>query len=411
MPPRHCCCETCELGADDFRRDNSNPPTGNWHVIGGEWKIESNELISVSPGPLATTICHPSQYALGSARIRVRLKNITGGRTYIMRAGDPQGSLDITITFTGSPGPDNGSVEVTVQGQTTETEVYDWAEDAPDNGVVTICYAPGFYLSASGPQNVITDTPSDIELDAGDRWVTSLIETTAASSCHTIGSASVGNFAFVQGDFDDFVYEVELLENPDCATCDCTCDDEFGRQPIPKSLTATITNINECSPLAGSYTLTQQLSEVPIGETWDFNEVDKRTTAEKQMWVSSKIACAHLTDAEKHFHLMLVCVPNGYMGRPSFRLLVVSSGTRINDGTITSVEPFIADPADPDNDQPNTLYADMRPKSGSTCDPIDLTFPILQTSHNTNEQGNYCCADFGNLGAGTFGKFQVRITE
>jgi uncharacterized repeat protein (TIGR01451 family) len=56
----NCCCDVdCEITADDFNRADANPPTGDWHVVGGEWEIDNNQLEMITEGPILTTIRQP----------------------------------------------------------------------------------------------------------------------------------------------------------------------------------------------------------------------------------------------------------------------------------------------------------------------------------------------------------------
>jgi hypothetical protein len=149
MPTRRCCCGNCRIGEDDFDRANANAPTGNWHVISGEWEILDNELNCITPGVLATTICHPPQYDKGSYIARFDL------------IGMSDGSVDHWEIGVGDPNSPNYVVEILHTFATSTAVLKLWSgnkssliheetysgvnSDAPGY----ICYAPGIAIDVS----------------------------------------------------------------------------------------------------------------------------------------------------------------------------------------------------------------------------------------------------------------------
>lgn len=417
MPPRKCCCSfDCLLASDDFGRADSSDVGDDWYEHSGSWSIVSGELIGGTPGILATRICHPPGAPLGSFTAVFDLVNIADGSVYKIACGDPFNSPDYTVTWTFSGSPGTGTVTLDVVGDTAEQFVYDWDEFAPDNGQVTVCYAPGMQLSANGPSGVVVDTDTGIGDDGGDNWVTSLIGETNTDNCYTNGDEQHGNFAFLEGDFDNWFYYVEKLEKDDCDTCDCVCKDDTGRFEIPKTLTATITNVAECSGLAGSYTLTQRFAgEFGKDDLGNFPHPQTRSSAEKSMWVSDSIACPEQTLDGYRLTIILIC--NDITARrPNMRLNLVASGTRMDDdNTVTQLPPFYSDFGDADSDsqsvQENQGYASAWSRDTDSCDPISLTFPTFFTKHNGNENGDYCCQDYGAFNTGPDGEIDIVVTE
>jgi hypothetical protein len=56
----NCCCDVdCEITSDNFNRADANPPTGDWHVVSGEWEIDNNQLEMITEGPILTTVRQP----------------------------------------------------------------------------------------------------------------------------------------------------------------------------------------------------------------------------------------------------------------------------------------------------------------------------------------------------------------
>lgn len=417
MPPRKCCCSfDCLLASDDFNRADSSDLGTDWYEHSGAWSIVSGQLIGGTPGILATRICHPSTTPLGSFVAVFKLVNIADGNVYKIACGDPLSAPDYTVTWTFAGSPGTGTVAVDVVGDTAEQFVYDWAADAPDNGEVTVCYAPGMQLSASGPKLVVAETETGIVGDGGDNWVTSLIGITNADNCHTTGGETYGNFAFLEGDFDDWFYYVERLENEDCDTCDCVCKDSDGRHAIPKTLTATITNVAECAGLAGSYTLTQKFAgEFGQDDLGGFPHPVTRLSAEKAMWVSGPIQCPDQTLSDYRLTIILVCNTTTER-RPNMTLSLVASGDRIDgsDGLV-KIPPFYADFGDSDSfpqaTQEGQGYGQAYAKDTGSCDPINLEFPTFFAKHNTNEDGDYCCESYGFANSGPDGEIDIVVTE
>jgi hypothetical protein len=263
------------LDSDDFNRANSDAVGDKWIEVSGDFDISSNTLVCVTPGVLACTKCHPSAYPLGSFRASFDLINPSDGKVYKIRAGNPSSSsreVHWTVNGTGA----GRTLTVEVFGDDAidpATEVFPYAEGWHSDVVeVIVCYAPGLQLTAL----------NNIEITR----VTSTIDETGADNCH----AGKGNFAFLEGDFDNWVYDVHWLENRDCNYCDCFCfrpgaspEDLFG---LPVELTATLTDQRQCTLIAGTYTLYQRKSNM----SYELNgQILEDPWVEKNEWWSDCI--------------------------------------------------------------------------------------------------------------------------
>lgn len=209
----NCCCEkSCVLGSDDFNRANSNPPSGSWYEISGDWSITSNKLIdNGTPGKLATTICHPALYDKGSWRADFDLVECRTRSTFVVGAGDPNSSMyRVTFSFADMDTA-TATITVTIEGDETIGAVYNWPGGYASSDLVSVfvCYEPGgalrgFVKGAGVP-------------------VYACVGSAVGSHCFSVAGNAVGGFFFVQGAFDNWSYEVTAIDNLDCPACGCLC--------------------------------------------------------------------------------------------------------------------------------------------------------------------------------------------
>jgi hypothetical protein len=269
MPDRRCCCTQpgCELGSDNFddREDGPVPEDDKkWKVLDGEADFDDGTVIV--DGILATRICHPAAYPLGSFWSKFKLIDLVDGKEYRIRAGHPVNS-DYEVSFLIVGDGVNRVVRVTVYGDDTETLDYPWAEDMGDLEAY-VCYAPGVELSA--------------HTGVGSIRTTACVGCDACARCYL--SNTVGNFSFLKGQFDDWVYEAHFAENEDCRWCDCFCYQKVGTSRtlkcIPKTVTVSLTNVLYCSGLEGDYTLYQRSDGTGFPDS-----------TQKYTWVSDQTAC------------------------------------------------------------------------------------------------------------------------
>lgn len=248
MPPRHCCCAVpnCEISSDTFNRADSNPPSGNWSVEGGEWEINTNELRSISQGPIITTIRQtPSVRVNTKYSIKMYFK-ITNADT-LTEWGVICGYTDVNnfswVKFTLSGGTTlyptfyvrSGGVDTELMSPTT----HPWGVGfslAPDyTWEGKICYS---------------DEDWTVDDDPGAPTENGGIENVGSQSAWTLGTqggqatlpSGLGMVGFLYGDFDDFYYHKHWESLIICDFCSCLCidpDDYNDYKHIPSRLVAT----------------------------------------------------------------------------------------------------------------------------------------------------------------------------
>jgi hypothetical protein len=350
---RRCCCVplTCELDSDDFDRDDSDDVGSKWIEVSGDFDISDNTLVCVTPGVLACTKCHPAGYDRGSFTAFFDLINPSDGKVYKVRAGNPTSStLEVHWTVVGTGVTRELTVDVIGDGADgTVSWTFDYPEGFNGNVVeVVVCYMPGVELTAL----------CNLEITR----VSSAPISDAASTCYS----GKGNFSFLEGDFDNWVYQVHWMENHDCTYCDCFC--YLGGSPeqlvgLPTELTMTITNIRQCTRMAGTYTLYQRNSNMG---TYAGGFITDDWWPEKQEWWSDVIdmygspACC--------WRLGVFCTINEETNRLLWAMGFYRCG--IGSGDLLWADDAEHPPWSTDN---NWAYA----TADSTCDPFYLHFPFL----------------------------------
>jgi len=341
MPTRLCCCGNCRLGEDNFDRPDANPPTGLWHEISGEWEIKDNELNSISPGILATTICHPPQYPNGSFIATMKLVGASDGTRsfWEVSLGNPTNpAYVVTVShnfFTSQATLTlwKGNKSLIVHEETYSGVSY----DIP----LKLCYAPGLAVVAQ-----IGVIPHIEFCDDG-----------IGDDCYSSGGTPVGNFAFREGTFDDWLYELHWLDRPDCEKCPCFCEksrDDFAC--YPDILYLSFISIGADSAALATIPLYQSFLN-PTSYLWP----------EKVTWYSEVQGCGSPVGAQ--WTAKFTCTQEGM-------------------GTLGFAGPDY-DFQSPSVNQPSFAWVEIGPlqtawtvrnaiKDESTCNPIELIFPELQ---------------------------------
>lgn len=366
----HCgCCGQCFLQQDDFERADG-PISGDWY---GDGELLDGVLIADHD---STTICHPAAYTLGSLYATCLLKNCDPGITYKIRLGDPNATpdpIEVWVTFTGTVGYGNGTMTIELRlaaNTVTESYTYDW-ENAEEG--LKICYVPGLWLCAAPtiPREVASVVPA---------WVTTCLGP-GGDDCWTRDGQSVGNWMFVEGEFDDFYMEVHYYERRACTDCDCYCVDETGFHCIPKEFSITVSS-DDC--LDGTYTMRQKYI-TDVDSTVGVSSVDY---PEKYQWLSDVITCPANEDNKVRF--VIRCNKDATYGYPRLEARVIrypSYGCSV----------FQWDWDDPDTitpfDETNNVYdAYAWTKSGSDCDPLYLVLPdIIEDNWTCYNENETCC--------------------
>lgn len=390
MPPRFCCCD-CLLGEDDFGPPLTASPSvdGDWKLISGTASISDGK--AVVDGILATTICHPSVYELGSFEAFFDISNPSGGDQVIFTGGDPNSpKVTVTIEFTGFSG--SGTIDVTIDSDDEDVTPlsygfqYNWPV-AQTIGV-QFCYAPGLEATVVLSANSSNFTPSH----------TVCLDTNNADYCWTSGADNVGNFAFRKGTFDNWSYFVHWVDRKDCDFCSCFCRilDATGAveyQCLPQEINVTLTGDSECSGIDGTYIMKQRdRSDAPLDAA---PSVD--LYPEKVSWITDPITCPDSTTQK--FILELRCIGTGKADIdevPQFTMVCVAWNTAGSPGSN-----FGFDCDDPDTTDCAVAGTDNISEAScvsGTCDPLSLTFPDLRENSYNQSAGNSCCGGFVDSG-------------
>lgn len=236
----------------------------------------------------------------------------------------------------------------------------------------------------------------------------------------------VGNFEFVQGDWDDWEYKIHWMEHKHCPECDCYCTTVNGatevRKCVPELLYITIENVFGCDHgggIDGTYEMRQ--SRVLAYDIIDGVDLTYPWPTKFQ-WVSEAVSCPD--GGTSHvLQFVLECVSALYdetLSYPAFRLWLARygvGGAAYNCSTIS----FAAGDAatllvdDGSNDTPPNTMAFCLPTS--TCSPFYLEFPdLFEDNFECNGAStNACCGGYVESSDPPFNspaaQFRVTITE
>lgn len=364
-----CCCpDSCRLSEDNFDRADSDDPGPLWSEESGDWDISGNVLVGMSAGILATTACHPDYAPLGSFVAQFDLVDPEDGSVYRARAGNPLTSTnEATWTFAGSPGTGTITLEVT-NGTDTEDFTVDWL-DEPAPYSVRLCYWPGVMLAATKPSN------QDQSGSPGTAAV--CLGTGGTGACFS----GLGNFSFLEGSFDNFVYDIHWMERRYCPQCGCTCrevvDSEETFTCVPSVLCATITNVSNCDGI------TQSQNMYLKGISGYNNDAPPDTFDEpsRSFWVSEPFICPQETEPVA-FVVILECHIDTGVDHPRF---IAYIRRYLPTGENCSGIGFVDDPdtlqeACSETGTEICYSSHAYATAGSTCDPFYLTFPDIWES-------------------------------
>jgi len=374
MPDRRCCCEVgCELGSDDFnnRSDGSVPADDpKWKVLSGTWEFDDGTVKSTSAGILATRICHPSAYPLGSFVATFTLKELSSNPTYKIRCGHPVNSdYEVWFEADGFGGVDpTGTLTITIYGDGVETAEEELELDSTLIELdAKVCYAPGLHLLGQ------------IDLWPNRYPVLCIDGVAEADNCHLVSGDSVGNFSLLEGYFDDWEYVVHWIENNDCPYCDCFCrteDSPPNWSCMGHELTLSIVSdpdIWECPGAEVSVTMYRMDHPTRPSATTPFYGLygGGSTNPESQVWVSDSINCSGGHPFKAVRAVMLCGMP-----ADQIKLALVEDGTYTRPGDRVM---WLGDLSNVEDQAADAL---------STCDPLELIFTGVGLR-------SYQCQDFG----------------
>ncbi len=400
---RRCCCDYgCEIGQDDFddREDGPVPEDDpKWIVLAGDWEFDDGTV--TGDGILATRFCHPAVYELGSIYAEFRLKGIEVGVTHKVRFGHPEDAPhEIWIEHAA------GNTRIITLKTGGDKEVIFEVPDLllGEEPKVAVAFAPGLYLAMTFPDVVVP------------HWLNGSICATDddTADCHIIEVAgedeNVGNFAFLEGTFDDFDYEVHWLENRDCKSIACFCYKKYGTEEelkcLPPLLHLTITNIfatptsRTCFPMAGTYEMEQEKQE-PSHMHEDSGWIMKRD------WLSEEIEIRVGGTWIATLFYRLTCRLDKETGELSWGLVVFNPFS-------VKLLWFDADTEtyDPVEDEPG--YEPDRTDSVDnflgTCDPFYLRFPDGVPMESETQEPSLICLNEGWELGDPYPRVKIEVT-
>lgn len=389
MPPKICCCDEpgCPLGEDDFNRANANPPSGSWREITGEFEILGNTVNTITPGKLATTICHPSWATEGSFRADFDLVDLRSRSIFSVGAGDPDAST-YRVTFEpmdmDTPG---AKIRVTVIGDVTDSFDYLWPNDGFGDSVNTlrahICFLPGVMLRGSIGQPPAVDVCAVLH----------------GGTCFTSGGVNVGAFFFVDGRFDNWTYETLIIDNFECSPCACFCfrregsAKEFSCLPAELCLNFEVVD-GYCPDLDGKVITLYQGEASPVDGY-----------PEKLRWYSEVQDCGG-----NQYTFILTCTVvvkdgNNWLYAPSLRM---AAGNYILPTTLFNwLDPTVPGGMTRDADYDQT-----------TCEPLNMVYPGLTVNSfvgpcDDTLPGNYlfCCPSTPCARPADYLEIDLTVTE
>jgi hypothetical protein len=358
MGDRRCCCGKpgCELGEDNFDdRDDGPVPADDpkWKVLSGDWDFDDGTVIG--DGLLATRICHPAAYPLGSFVATFTLKGIQDNPSYGIRCGDPVNSdYEVWFEADGFGSGLTGTLTITVYGDDDETatETLTLPSDTEELDA-KVCYAPGLHLLGM------------IDLRPNVYPVLCIGGSDGDANCYQ--SNTVGNFSFLEGHFDDWVYVVHWIENNDCPLCDCFCrteDNPASYSCLGRRLTLSIVSdpdIWDCPGAEIEVTMYRMDDPTrPAGTDPFYGFYNGGSTTPKSwVWVSDSINCSGGHPFSAVRAIMLCGMPIGLI-----KLALVKDAADYSDGSTRVM--YLGN---------LSSTQDQAADAESTCEPLELIFP------------------------------------
>jgi hypothetical protein len=367
--PQRCCCapQGCPLGSDDFNRDDNDNPGPKWYEIDGDFDIVGSTIESITPGKLATRICHPSWATEGSWRADFDLVDLRTRSQFVIGAGNPESSSYRVIYEPLEMDTLNAKIRMTVVGDVTDTFDYAWLSDGFGNSVNTmrvhICFLPGVMIRGSVGQ------PPPVDVCAVNH----------GGPCFTVDGQRVGPFFYIDGRFDNWVYETLILDNFDCPPCACFCFRRAGPAKefscFPETLCLNFEVVDGyCPELDGNVIVLYQGEASPADGF-----------PQKRQWFSEVQDCGG-----NQYTFILTCDVvskdgNNWLYAPTLRM---AAGDYISG-------PVLFNWIEPDTFGGLTRSADF---DMSTCEPLSMVYPGLKVSSFVGPcpdtlPGNYlfCC--------------------
>lgn len=355
MGDRRCCCvRGCELGEDNFNDREDGPIAANdpkWKIVAGDWEFEDGTV--VGKGVLATRNCHPAKFEHGSYIVVMDLMTPDDNETkWAVTTGDPSDPFHYIVV---EWKPTTGSATVSIyEGTEAPANLLDeytyWGITRSDGtiGVLKVCYAPSIAISAQIRINI----PS-----------INVCDDNKGAHCYSHDDQPIGGFAFAEGRFDNWTYEVHWLDDPECDCCPCFCvkhRKEYGGADdfacYGEKLMLSFVSIGEVEASLPDIELLQQFGP---GSHWP----------EKYRWYSEVYHCGPPVSAK--WAAMFQC-----RGIPQQGMINIGSLELLD-------ELFAADPATQialSWDDEEAGLAREAIASESSCSPLYLVFPPVKVN-------------------------------
>lgn len=363
MPTARCCCGPCLISSDDFNRADSNPPSGNWIVVDGEWEIASNRLRSIEEGPIVTTIRQDassrpnSEYSI---RVYFKALNLSEGASFGVICGYIDENNFSWVRFDAI----GGSVYPTFYNRSG-------GSDALVMDITTHPAGIGFPIDTGGGQNTwegkVCYSETDWTVDSGTSEESGYgIQSVGSEHPWTVGTEggqdrlpSVGGMVgFLWGEFDNWAFHKHWEAKSSCDYCSCLCinpNDIDDYIAIPEILLVTF--VPQFDPL--DYPCSLNNATVQIHQVTSVGEVYLSPT--KRVWSNENIEVGDGTPADAVVTLRCHSAAGTLEDRFTLSLKIPSTSGSYSWGTdLEGGVPF--------------AYVDW---DLSTCDPINLVFGDL----------------------------------
>ncbi len=374
MGTRRCCCGNvnCLITSDDFNRADSNPPSGSWHVVSGEWEIDTNQLKVITEGPILTTTRQPRLTRPSNTDFTIKMFF----RWVDIGAGDSCkvicGYLSATNYYYIEFYEEDGSVyprfyhytgaATLLMDITTHPAGVGWPVEVGNFIDLKICWSK---VDWTADQATDSDTSTSSERSSESPW------TYSDEGGQADLPTSYGMVGFLKGDFDDFELYYHWESKVQCDYCSCLCrnpDDVDDYFQFPEEMLVTF--IPMFDPL--DYGCELNYAEVPIFQRGPLSDGSglNDTSPEKKYWENT----GDTADTPAGIGIQFYCENSSGPVVDRFRLGLclpsLSGGYDWGDGGSADGCP--------------TARVDW---AESSCNPLYLVFKLLEANATTCEIG------------------------
>ena len=370
MPTRRCCCNgvDCLITSDDFNRADSNPPSGSWHVVSGEWEIDTNQLKMITEGPILTTVRQPRLTRPNNTDFTIKMffrwTGIGTGETCKVICGYLSATNYYYIEFyelSGSVYPKfyhyTGSASL-LMDITTHPAGTGWPVEVGDFIDLKICWSE---VDWTADQSTDSESSLGNELSSESTWTYTGVGGQANLP------TSYGMVGFLKGDFDDFELFYHWESNVQCDYCSCLCrnpDDINDYFQFPETMLVTFVPMFDPSV----YGCELNNAEIEIHQRGPLSGGGEGKSPEKKYWENT----GDTADTPSGIGVQFYCENSSGPVIDRFRLGLclptLSGGYDWGDGGSADGCP--------------TARVDW---TESSCNPLHLVFKLLEANATTCE--------------------------